>query len=206
MFLRSICLAALLFNASNQIAAADSPTVPAAGAPPAALVSPDYVLQPYDLIQVVVFQELDLDREVRLAQDGTISLPLIGSIDLTGKTVREAQDIVRRLYDKDYLVNPQINITVKEYAKETVNVMGAVNKPGAIDIPQDQPLRLLDAITRAEGFNRLADRKHVKLTRPGVDGKTTTIVINADDIIQSNSTDTWILLKGDVIFVPERIL
>jgi len=201
---RLICWTFLLVIASPRITAANRPIEPSSSAPPPEQV--DYLLQPYDLIEVVVFQESDLAREVRLSQDSTINLPLIGTVDLAGKTVRAAQDTIRRLYDKDYLVNPQINVTVKEYAKQTVNVLGSVNTPGAISIPPEQPLKLLDAITRAGGFTRLADRKRIKLTRLNADGKTSTSVINADDIIQSNTADSWVLSKGDVIFVPERIL
>jgi polysaccharide export outer membrane protein len=110
---------------------------------------PDYVLQPYDLIKVVVFQEPDLEREVRLSPDTTVTLPLIQTVDLKGKTVREAQAIIRELYDRDYLVNPQINITVEDYAKVSVNVLGSVNQPGSVVIPPDQGLNLLDAIAHA---------------------------------------------------------
>jgi len=199
----AICLFILLATTSTGITAADGNAGQIAGSAPAAQA--DYLLQPYDLIEVVVFQEPDLAREVRLSQDATISLPLIGSVDLNARTVREAQELVRKLY-LDYLVSPQINITVKEYARETVNVLGAVNTPGAINIPPEQPLKLLDAITRAGGFSRLADRNKVKLTRLNGNGKTSTFVINADDIIQSKSNEPWILSKGDVIYVPERIL
>jgi polysaccharide export outer membrane protein len=166
----------------------------------------DYVLQPYDLVKVVVFQEPDLDREVRLSPDATITLPLIQTVDLKARTVREAQDIIRKLYDRDYLVNPQVNITVLEYAKESVNVLGAVNTPGAVVIPPNQGLVLLDAIAHAGGFSRIADRKHIKLTRTSSDGKTATYVINADNIIQSTSGDPWPLQKADVIYVPESLL
>jgi polysaccharide export outer membrane protein len=134
-------------------------------------------------------------------------LPLIGTVDLTGKTIQQAQDLIRQLYDRDYLVNPQISLLVLEYAKHDVKVLGQVEKAGAIEIPTDKPLKLLDAIALAGGFNRLADRKHISLTRLGSDGKTVTSVINADDILQSkNSSDDWALKEGDLIFVPERIL
>jgi polysaccharide export outer membrane protein len=166
----------------------------------------DYVLQPFDLIQVVIFQEPDLQREVRLSEDSKVTLPLVGIVDLKGENIGEAQKKIHELYDRDYLVDPQINITVEEYAKETVNVLGSVNAPGAILIPPDQPLNLIDAITRCGGFSRLADRKHVKLTRINADGRTSTVIVNADEIIQSESSDRWRLKKGDVIFVPERII
>jgi polysaccharide biosynthesis/export protein len=196
MYLRKTALLAVFLQVLGGLKAADTTLS----------LQPDYVLQPYDLVRVVVFQEPDLGREVRLSPDTTLTLPLIRTVDLRGKTVREAQDIIRNLYDRDYLVDPQINITVLEYAKVSVNVLGAVTTSGPVVIPPDQGLKLLDAITHAGGFNRLADRKHIKLSRTDTEGKTTTVVINADDIIQSTSSNQWPLQKGDVIYVPERLL
>lgn len=196
MKIRALCLGAVALFASNLGCLADE----------GAAARTDYVLQPYDLVKVTIFQEPDLEREVRLSQESKITLPLIGTVDLAGKTVRAAQDAIRELYDRDYLVNPQINLTVTEYAKETVSVLGAVNTPGAIEIPPDQPLKLLDAVARAGGFARVADRKRIKLSRTGDDGRTVTTIINGDDIIQSTAGDNWVLQKHDVIFVPEKLL
>ncbi len=166
---------------------------------------PDYLLQRSDLLRVQIFQEDDLTREVRISQEYTISLPLIGPLDLRGKTVRQAQEMIRTLYDRDYLVNPQVNVTVIEYAKRSVNVIGQVNQPGVVLFPQEEGMTMLDAISRVGGFTRLADRKRVKLTRT-VDGKTTTYTINADEIIQGGAKESWPLIQDDVIFVQERVL
>lgn len=166
----------------------------------------DYRLQASDLLRVQVFQEDDLTREVRISQEFTITLPLIGTIDLRGRTQLEAQKMIRDLYDRDFLVNPQLNIIVLEYAKRTVNVIGAVNTPGAVPFPQEEGLTLLDAITRAGGFNRLADRRRVRLTRTDERGATVNFTINADEIIQGSATETWPLQRDDVIFVSERLL
>lgn len=167
--------------------------------------STDYVMQPSDLIRVMVFQEPDLTREVRITQEYTITLPLIGTIDLHNKTVRQAEEIIRSLYDKDYLVNPQINLTVLEYTQRTVKVLGAVNQPGAIVFPPEEKMGLLEAIARAGGFSRIAERRKVRLSRTLADGKSENYIINTDDMIQGSSTEQWLLTKGDVIFVPERI-
>lgn len=166
----------------------------------------DYVLQPLDLLKIQVFQEEDLSRDVRISQEYTITLPLIGTLDLTKKTVRQAQDLIQDLYRRDYLVNPQVNIIVTDYAKRSINVLGAVGNPGVVYFPQEEGLTLLDAISRAGSFTRLSNRKQVKLTRTTADGKTETYEINCDNIIQGASRDTWIIQKDDVIFVPERIL
>lgn len=186
-----------------QIALAQESQATQRPVPAAAL---DYVLQPSDLLNVQVFQEENLKRDVRVSQEYSITLPLIGKVDVKGKTLRQAEDLIRELYDRDYLVNPQVNVVVVEYAKRTVNVIGQVNQPGAVLFPQEQGLTLLDAISRAGGFSRLAQRSQVKLTRTNADGKTETYIINADDLLKGNSSNSWQLIENDIVFVPERIL
>ena len=173
--------------------------------PSAPSVTTDYILQPSDLVRVQVFQEPDLLREIRITQENSITLPLIGTVDLKNKTVHQAEEKIRDLYNKDYLVNPQINITVLEYTLRFVKVLGAVNQPGVITFPPEQPMGLLDAIAKAGGFTRLANRKQVRLSRTLDDGKTETYTINTDELINGSSNDAWILSKGDVVYVSERI-
>jgi polysaccharide export outer membrane protein len=177
-----------------------------AGPSAAAPASSDYQLQPGDVVHVQVFQEPDLERELRVSQDGQIALPMIGAIEVKNRTLSAVEKNVRDLYDRDYLVNPQINITIITYQKRTVNVMGAVNAPQAIEYPPEQTLTILDAISRAGGFNRYADRKKVLLTRTFADGHTEKYTINADQLIAGSSTEHWVLIKDDVIFVPESVL
>lgn len=169
-------------------------------------VATDYVLQPSDLIKVVIFQEPDLEREVRITQENTITLPLLGTVDLKGRTVRQAEELIRAAYDRDFLVNPQVNLTVLEYAEVVVQVVGAVNKPGAVPFPPEQRMGLVEAISRAGGHSRLADLRKVRLTRSTPDGRSENHTINVDDLMKGVSSEAWMLVKGDVIFVPERLL
>lgn len=205
MLLRTLVrsLLALFFAVSTALWAADDKGPGASGAVGASF---DYLLQPSDLLHVQVFQEEDLTREVRISQEYTITLPLIGVIDVRGKSVRQCEDYVCALYGKDFLVNPQVTIGVKEYAKRTVDVQGQVGQPGAIEFPQEKGLTLIQAITRAGGFTRLADKKRLLLTRHKSDGSIVTFTINATDLIDGTSKDSWPLQKDDSIFVPERIL
>jgi len=166
----------------------------------------DYKLQPGDVVKMQVFQVPDLDREVQVSVKGEILLPLIGRLVVKDRSVRLVEQTVRALYDRDYLVNPQINIMVTKYSSRTVNVMGAVNAPQAIEFPPNQSLSLLDAISRCGGFNRFANRKAVRLTRAFADGHNENFTINADELISGKKNDHWDLLSGDVIFVPESIL
>ncbi len=182
-------------------------TVPlATPAPVAAEGAVDYVLQPSDFIRVLIFQEPDLLREVRITQENTINLPLIGTIDLKGRTVRQTEEIIRSLYDRDYLVNPQVNLTVLEYTQRTVQVVGAVSNQGAVVFPPEKKMGIVEAIARAGGQTRVADLRRVRLTRTTPEGKTENFIINVDDLMKGASGEQWLLLKGDVIFVPERLI
>ena len=166
----------------------------------------DYRLRPGDVVKVQVFQEPDLDREIRGSQEGEIFLPLIGRVEVKGRPLSWVEQTVRELYDRDYLVNPQVNVMVMKYQVRTVNVMGAVNSPQAIEFPPEQALTILDAISRAGGFNRFADRKRVRLSRARSDGHIENFIVNTDELISGGQGERWALLKDDVIFVPERLL
>ncbi len=196
------CLAILLACAAR---AADTPRTDS-NASDGTHLSGNYVLQPFDLIQVQIFREPDLEREVRLTQESTVALPLVGNVDLTGKTVKQAEEYLHLLYDKDYIVNPQVTIVVMDYNRREVNILGSVNNPGTVGFRPEQKMGLIEAITRAGGFSRLADRTSVKLSRILPTGKTENFSINADDLIHGKSSNPWYLQKDDIIFVPERIL
>ncbi len=165
-----------------------------------------YKLRPMDLIKVQVFQEAELDRELRVSQDFTIVAPLIGVVNVKERTVRDAELLITELYQRDYLVNPQINITVTEYSPRTINVLGSVNAPGSVIIPPEKNLTLLDAIARSGGFSRLANRSKVSLTRTKPDGQTVNYIIDADQLVSGDTNNRSSIQDGDVIFVPERML
>lgn len=167
----------------------------------------DYVLQPQDLVRVYVFQEEDINKqgEVNISNDHTITLPLIGTINVRGKTRRQAEEMIRQLYDKDYLVNPTVTVSVIKYADRGVNVTGAVNKAGRVQFPQEKGLTITGAITLAEGHSRLADLKRVKLTRMSDNGEPEVREVNVDAILKGGARDVP-LEVGDAVYVPERIL
>ncbi len=166
-------------------------------------VGKDYTLEPGDVVGIKVFQEPDLDRELRVSQEGDLFLPLIGKIEAKGRTLAEVEQAVREAYDRDFLVNPQITLTVLKYQVRTVNVLGSVNSPQAVEYPPEQRLTLIDAISRAGGFSRYADRRRVRLTRTLADGQIENIVVNVDELMSGVAKDPMILRKDDVIFVPE---
>lgn len=179
--------------------------VPAA-APTTPARAPSYRLQPMDLIRIQFFQETELDRELRVSQDNKIVLALVGPVDIKGRTVRETEILVADLYRKDYLVNPQVNITIVEYSQHSVTVLGAVGSPGTVLIPPERTLTMLDVIARSGGFSRLANQKIVSLTRNLPDGRTANFTINAEQMMTGDKDNQWTVKDGDIISVPERLL
>ncbi len=167
----------------------------------------DYVLQPQDVIRVYVFQEEDINKqgEVGISSEHTITLPMIGTVNLRNKTVRQAEEMIRALYDKDYLVNPTVSVSVLKYSDRSVNVTGAVNDAKRVQFPAERGLTMVDAITLAGGHNRYADLKKVKLTRKGSNGESETKDVDVDAIQKKGARDIP-LEPGDVIFVPERVI
>ena len=173
--------------------------------------SKDYLLQPQDSLRVQVYQEDDISRQgdVTISAEYSIFLPLIGTISLKGKTARQTEGMIRDLYDKDYLVNPQVSVTVTRYAERTFNIFGSVGSPGRKSIPPERTLTILDAISVAGGASRIGELKKVKLTRNKPDGDTETITINVDELMKGTVTgnrETIYIQPDDVIFVPERFL
>jgi polysaccharide export outer membrane protein len=165
-----------------------------------------YKLQPLDLLKIQVFQEPDLDRDVRVSKNHTIVLPLVGTVDLTNLTVHDAEQLITDLYGRDYLVDPQISITVSEYTSRSLSVLGAVGSPGSVVIPPERDLTLVDAIAHAGGFSRLANQTNVSLTRTLPSGETQHFTINVDQLIRGNAPRQWIVQDGDVVFVSESVL
>lgn len=199
---RLVLVAVALWGVCSSPLASAAESTPAKPAPRLA----SHKLQPMDLIKLQFFQEPELDRDLRVSQDHKIVLPLVGPVDVKDRTVREAEILITELYRKDYLVNPQINITVLEYSQRTVTVLGQVNSPGAVVIPPERNMTLLDAIARSGGFSRLANRKTVSLTRNLPDGQTANFTINADQMMTGDTDNQWTVKDGDIISVPERIL
>jgi polysaccharide export outer membrane protein len=155
------------------------------------------------VLRVKVFQEDDLTTEMRLGKDGSATFPLLGVINLGGKTVDEAAATIRELLGKDYLVNPQVTLTVTEYAKRRFTVLGQVQKPGSFDIPSEESVTLLQAIAMAGGFSRLAVQSKVTITRT-VGGKKT-LTVDVKSAANDPGTKPFEILPYDTIFVAERI-
>lgn len=159
----------------------------------------EYRLATNDLLEISVYQEPDLSKTVRVAPDGTLSYPLLGTIYVRGLTAKELEEKITQLLAEDFLVNPQVSVFIKEYSK--ISVLGQVARPGAYELKAG--MTVIDAIALSGGFTKEADTQDVKLVRSR-DGRKQTFDIDADEIITEGRKDKDIILEpGDLIIAGE---
>jgi len=163
------------------------------------VVEGDHKIAPLDIINIDVVGEKDLTKELRVSSSGTITFPFLGSIEVKGKTPAEVEDLLKEKLGKDYLVDPQVIVTVKEYRSRTVSVIGQVNKPGVIALPGEQKIGILEAIASAGDLTRSANKNRIEVSRKGKTYKFT-----LDDLKkESNPEKKFWLEPGDVIYIHE---
>jgi polysaccharide export outer membrane protein len=163
----------------------------------------EYTLQPTDVIRITVHEQPDLNTRARITQNGNITFPLIGKVQVKGKTVSELEQQIRGLLAKDYLVNPQVLVFIEEYHARQVSVIGEVNDPGKYDMPPEKEMTLLEAIALAGGFSDDAEINKTRIMRVS-GGERETITVRVKDITEKGQKEKDVKLKaGDVIVVPE---
>jgi polysaccharide biosynthesis/export protein len=171
-----------------------------------------YTIVATDRLRVSVFQEPDLSVIARVDAKGTINLPLTGEVLVAGLTIAEAQKKVEETYRAGrFLRSPQVTINVEEYAPRTISVQGEVRNPGQLTLPIESGMTILDAITKSGGFTDIARGNAVTVTRRQPDGTTKVIPVDVQSYIRGDrrakAEDTLLLLlPGDVVYVPQRII
>jgi polysaccharide export outer membrane protein len=165
----------------------------------------DRKIESLDMLMVHVFGEQEFSGpdnaglELRVSSAGDISLYLLGSVKVQGKTPAEAEDYIRSLLMRDYIRNPHVLVQVKSYRTSNVTVMGQVSKPGLIALPAEQKIDILAGIAQAGGFTQLAKTSKIDLTRKGV-----TKTYDLDEIKKETDPGKIIWLQAsDLIYVHE---
>jgi len=149
------------------------------------LLASDYKLGPGDKIQISVYGESDLTTRVRIDKSGFISFPFLDDIQVINLSVKELEKVIYEGLLGDYLVSPQISVSVFEYRPFFIH--GQVNRPGGY--PYQDDLTFDKAIAVAGGLSNRASKTDWSITRI-VDGKTVTLSANVatqiypDDIIK----------------------
>jgi protein involved in polysaccharide export with SLBB domain len=154
-----------------------------------------------DVLQITVFAggEKQDDFSATVVATGTITCPLLGETKVAGLTTEEIAKQLRALLARDYFVDPQVMVTVKEHGGQ-VFVTGEVKQPGAYGVRDG--LTVLHACLLAGGFTDYASLRAVRLTRV-VDGQPRTAMIDVVKVRQGKQPDP-LLASGDRLEIPRR--
>lgn len=159
-----------------------------------------YRIGPGDLLEVKVFEVDQLSQTVRVSEDGSITLPLLGRVVVEGLTQEGVVQKLAGLLQAKYVKNPQVTIFIKEYKNQQVAVIGAVEKAGSYELVGRK--NLLQIISMAGGFSETAGND-VVILREGPDGRPQTISIDLKDLlVNGNQALNLPIEPNDVISVP----
>jgi polysaccharide export outer membrane protein len=176
-----------------------------------------YKLRPGDRVRVVIQGEADCTTETVLTSDGTIGMAYIGDIRLVGKNKKEAESAIQREYVKKLIfARPKALLSITSYSERVVFLTGSVNRKGPYVFPPEvEAMNIVEVIARAGGFNDIAKKNKVFVTRTffdesGSPTNTKTYEVDVEALssginVSSTSRRFWIY-PGDRIEVPERLL
>lgn len=159
----------------------------------------NYKIESGDVLQINVYPAKELSQEAVVQPDGTVSLPLAGSVLAAGMTTAElAKSVAEKL--SRYVANPQVSVNVKQFSGRYVYIIGEVKTVGSY--PYKKDMRLLDLISASGGFTDGANRKEIKVYR-GKDRDKKTYTVNIEDIIKTgNFANDFVLQPQDTVEVP----
>ena len=160
---------------------------------------PGYLIGPKDILNIHVWREPELTRDVTVTPDGRITFPLIGNIMAQGKTVTELKEIITKKLKK-YITAPEITVIVNASLSRIIYVIGKTYKPGPYPLAPD--MTVLQALSTAGGFTQWADRKNLLVIRRQGQ-KEIQLHFSYKEYISGKNIKQNILLKpNDTIVVP----
>ncbi|MGF0069281.1 polysaccharide biosynthesis/export family protein [Candidatus Spyradosoma sp. SGI.093] len=171
------------------------------------LEKPVYRIRPMDMVRVEITIQKDGRREVmpgeyRVSADGHIPLMYLNQVQVAGLTLPEAAEKIKRAYiDQGYFKKPEVILQISSYAERRVYIDGFVAVAGPVNMPMEEELTLVRAITAARGLQPRASRTDLILIR-NVNGEEKKYIINLKEIQEGNAPDI-LLQEGDKIYVQD---
>lgn len=162
------------------------------------------MIAPGDLLSLTVLDAPEFTRELRVASDGKISLPLLGVVPAAGQTPRGLETALADLLRGTYMVDPQVTVDVVEAAVEPVYVVGQVNQPGAFVPSGASRLTVLQAVALARGVKATGSQGGTVVIRTATDGTRTQIPVNIPDVVKGEVPDL-VLQPNDIVYVPTNM-
>jgi polysaccharide export outer membrane protein len=169
----------------------------------------EYVIGPGDVLTITVWGHTDLSRDYAVDPDGFVPFPLVNRVKAAGLTSREVAMQLATLLGKDYLVDPQVFVVVKEHLSQKVTVLGETSRPGTFYL--SGPTTLLDVLSRAGWLSKGAG-KQILLVRDqplagtgnSAGGGASILRLSVDKIQAGSASENVRIQAGDTVFVVSR--
>jgi len=196
----ALIIALLTAAALAQPAAAQSQVQPGMLGAEAVPSASDAPIGPRDYIEVKVFQDPNLNTKITVGDDGRITMPLLGKVEVSGLTPVDLETRIKTMLEAKYIAKADVTVTVLEAGSKPISVIGAVTRPGRIGITGG--ISLIQAITQAGGLANGYGRS-LYVLRTAANGLTEQISIDIDDLMVNGNPDLNLPLRAnDVINVP----
>ena len=161
----------------------------------------EYIVGARDLLEIKVFESPELNQTVRVSEDGSITIPLLGKVMVGGITKDAVEKKIAALLDEKYVKNAKVSVFIKEFQSNTISIIGAVNNPGMYELIGKRTL--LQMISQAGGFSENVGDS-LFILRLWDTGETASLSINLEDLMEKGNQNLNIPLRpNDVINVPE---
>ncbi len=161
--------------------------------------TPVFIIGPGDVLEISVWKDETLSREIIVPPDGVISFPLIGDIDVKQMTVSDLRSQVTRKLS-DFIPDATVTVILKQINSLKAYVIGKVRNPG--EYPINLETNVMQLLSKAGGLNPYASESKIHILRQ-VKGNIVRIPFNYSEILKGRNLDQNIILKrGDVVVVP----
>jgi polysaccharide export outer membrane protein len=160
----------------------------------------DYAIQAGDILDISVWKEKDLQKDVLVRPDGEINFPLVGSLNAAGKSIEQLQ---KELTDKlrKYVPDPSVSIAIKQTQGYKIYVIGKVTRPG--EITTSRNMDVMQALSIAGSLTPYASENNIKILRRDENGRLLSIPFKYSRVEKGKDLEQNIILRsGDIVVVP----
>ena len=190
-----------------------APAKPAPVQPPPPQLGAAYMIGTTDVLGIKVFGEDALSNNYTVDSDGSITFPLLGRVQVAGKSTRQIEELITKLLDGDYIKRPQVSVEIAQFRSRSIFVIGEVRNPGRYQI--QGPQTLLEVIAHAGSTTPAASNTIIvqrykegiaaSVTTPAMPGDAASIEVlrvSLEDLREGRLNANILLQDSDTIIVP----
>ena len=174
--------------------------------------SENYIIGEGDVLSIYVYENEDLSQTVRVNADDSIRVPLLGEVNIKGLTVPKIASKLEKLFADGYLINPQVDVFIKEFKSKTAVILGQIRSPGQYELRGE--ITFLEFVSKAGGLTKDAGNNATVKRADSKTKKKNKITIDLNKLIMEGDTslnlsiqngDTIYISKADVYYVSGEI-